>query len=225
MRRGLVAGLICGATWGALVGLACGGSSGTGLFGGQDGAPGDAPNVTADATRADAEGGSPPPSDTRIDPLDVGRSWVFDVEPLDGGIVSGGCTAGVVTTSVLGPGPTIDGSASVRYQPLCDAFLVDAVVEGDRVTGYPVDAGFTPGVIVDGPVQEGHTWQYAANGPTFIWHDAGVVTVPAGTFTDCWARAYVTQSQAQFIYCRAVGLVAVVDTDFGYRALLTSKNF
>jgi hypothetical protein len=95
------------------------------------------------------------------------------------------------------------------------------------VTAYPVDAGVSGGVILDAPVEEGHTWTYSFGGagPQFVWHDAGTVTVPAGTFTNCWARAYVSQSLARFIYCRGVGLIEVDDTDFGYRAVLTSKNF
>src|SRR5262249_23501150 len=156
-----------------------------------------------------------------IDPLDIGRSWVFDVSPLDGGTVAGGCTPGTVSSTVIGPGAPIDGSATVRYQPLCDNFLVDALVEGDRVTAYPVDPGFAPGIIVDSPVEEGHTWNFGGSGPNFVWHSAGTVTVPAGTFNDCWARAYVTASAARFIYCRGVGLIEVDDTDFGYRAVLT----
>jgi hypothetical protein len=222
MRRGLLATLVALTTQGTLFAVACSGPSGTGLFGGNgDGGVGDAPLVTPDAAEVRVDG----PSDNGIDPLEIGRLWVFQVTPLDGGVTPGGCSPGTATSSVIGPGATIDGSATVRYQPLCDTFLVDALVEGDRVIAYPVDAGFAPGILVDAPVQEGHTWSFSGNGPDFVWHDAGTVTVPAGTYTDCWTRAYTTQSQARFIYCRAVGLVQVDDTDFGYRAVLTSKNF
>src|SRR5262245_26677400 len=221
MRRGVFAALVASTAAGAPL-AACSGASGSGLFIGADGAPSDA--QPAEATPNDGPVGDG--GDLRIDPLELGRMWVFDVKAIDGGTITAGCTAGVETSSVVGPGAIHNGSPTVRYKPLCDNFLVDALVEGDKVTAFPVDGGtFSQGVVLDTPVEEGHTWNYAPTGPQFVWHDAGTVTVPAGTFNQCWARGYATGSEARFVYCRGVGLVELEDTDFGYRAVLTSKNF
>jgi hypothetical protein len=222
MRRGLVVGIVASVTAGGYALAACSGSASTGLFAGGDGAPSDGivpEGTSGDGPPADGTG------DDRIDPLVVGHEWIYDVKPIDGGTVRG-CSVGVETSSVVSAGAAYDGSATVRYKPLCDNFLVDALVEGDRVTAFPVDAGaFQPGIVLDSPVEEGHVWSYTSAGPQFVWHNAGTVTTPAGTFPRCWARAYVTASAARFIYCRGVGLAQLEDPDNGYTAVLTSKNF
>jgi hypothetical protein len=155
--------------------------------------------------------------DERIDPLDIGRTWSFKIIPNDGGTN----TCDAQTSAVVGPGLPVDGAATVRYQPFCTPFAVDVIVDGDRVTAYSFDGHFSgPQVIVDPPVEEGHTW---TGGAQFIWHDAGTISVPAGTFTNCWAREIVGGGGTRNIYCRGVGLARSEDPSF--TAVLASKNF
>ena len=217
MRLGIAAIFACSGT--ALV-FACSGSSNPDTDGG---------DASTDVALA-PEGAAPPdgasidaaPPDERIDPLALGRSWIYEVETREGGAP---CTAGVQVSEVLGPGNTYDGSASLRYKPLCTVTVADAIIEGDRFIGYVVDASpAVPLLVLDSPVEEGHAWAYSPGGqPTLVWHDAGTVTVPAGTFTDCWNRDNVNASPGHFTYCRGVGLAAVDDPT--YKATLTSKNF
>jgi hypothetical protein len=224
MRRGIFAAIAAAVSCGSLAVAACSGSASTGLFaGGSDGAA--ATEASAPTDAAPDAGGDGTAPDKRIDPLELGRTWVFEITGSEGGITSAGCAAGTQTSAVVGPGAAHDGSATVRYQPLCSTYLVDALVEGDKLTAFPVDGGVQAGVVLDAPVQEGHSWSYGPTGPQFVWHFVGTIAVPAGKFDDCWARAYVSGSQSRFIYCRGVGLTQLDDTDFGYRAVLTSKNF
>jgi hypothetical protein len=51
------------------------------------------------------------------------------------------------------------------------------------------------------------------------------VTVPAGTFSNCWQTAYVTATGAETTYCAGVGLVFleyVAPSGGGYRLELVS---
>ena len=223
MTKRILAAIALSAPSYALALVACSGSASTGFFTGGDAAAGtDGSPAPSDGggDRGDAQG-----LDNRIDPLEIGRTWTFNVTPTDGGIANGGCAAGTQTSTVIGPGIAQDGLATVRYQPLCDNFLVDALVQGDKVIAFPVDGGAATGVVLDAPVEEGHTWNYGGTGLQFVWHSVGTLSVPAGQFSDCWARAYVTGSQSRFIYCRGVGLTELDDAEFRYRAVLTSKNF
>jgi hypothetical protein len=226
LRRGkLVFVLACGSASCAIVA-----NLGDRTLGDTDGGAGDAAthdgaadDVTGgDGTSTDgAAGDAPVPdvatADDRIDPLELGRTWSFKLLPNDGG----SATCDATTAAIVGPGAPVDGSATLRYQPLCTPFLVDVIVDGDRVTAYSFDGRFTgPQVIVDSPVQEGHTW---TGGAQFVWHDAGTLVVPAGTFSDCWAREIVGSPSSRTIYCRGVGLTRTDDP--GYTAVLQSKNF
>jgi hypothetical protein len=186
-----------------------------------DGATGDdvtgTDGTSIDAPAADAPAPDSAVADDRIDPLEIGRRWSYKLIPNDGGGTACDATAG----AIVGPGAPIDGSATLRYQPLCTPFLVDVIVDGDRVTAYSFDGRFNgPQVIVDSPVEEGHTW---TGGAQFVWHDAGTLVVPAGTFSDCWAREIVGSPATRTIYCRGVGLTRTDDPT--YTAVLTSKNF
>jgi hypothetical protein len=190
---------------------------GGGIDGGGGGDDGPASGDSTTGTDRNA------PPETRIDPLDLGRTWTYDITAADGSAST--CPPGAHSAGIVGPGATIDGGPSLRYQSLCSTFLVDAVVEGDRVTVYPIDGGGGIGskvLILDAPVEEGHTWN-SGGGQMYVWHDAGTVVVPAGTFPNCWARAYSGGQPGQIIYCRGVGLTRV--DDLGYDAVLTSKNF
>src|SRR5690606_35538862 len=58
------------------------------------------------------------------------------------------------------------------------------------------------------PVVDGHSWTIAT-GLTFSWVQVGQVTVPAGTFEDCWQRPITPASDytETTTFCRGVGPV------------------
>jgi len=54
------------------------------------------------------------------------------------------------------------------------------------------------------------------------------VTVPAGTFTDCWTAQQQVSYTAYLTYCRGAGLVRSYSQDLGgngWDAQLASKSF
>ena len=97
-----------------------------------------------------------------------------------------------------------------------------AVVNGDTTKLYYNIFGLVEYLYLDSPVSHGHTWNYVGN--TATWLDAGTVTVPAGTFTNCWRWQTNTPESGYGIYCRGVGLVRRFYPGY-YDAVLTSKNF
>jgi len=60
------------------------------------------------------------------------------------------------------------------------------------------------------------------------WHRETSVTVPAGTFTDCWTANQQVSYAAYLTYCRGAGLVRSYSKDLagdGWDAQLSSKSF
>jgi hypothetical protein len=73
-------------------------------------------------------------------------------------------------------------------------------------------------------------WTLTSSGYTRTWHSAGTVSVPAGSFDDCWRVDQVgtNNDNSTFTYCRGVGLVAEHTDDGsgnGADVVLTSKSF
>jgi hypothetical protein len=177
--------------------------------------PDDAQVGADDATDAAAE------ADEEIDPIAVGHAWTYAVTELGTypACPAGSSTATALTTS------TQDGKAgAVEVQSLCTGAPPSwYFVQGDVVQ---VDVTGTWVLALDAPVQEGHTW---SNGETsFTWHDAGSVTVPAGTFSDCWSATENVAYPAYTIFCRGVGPVhwyTKDDSGDGFEAVLTTRNF
>jgi hypothetical protein len=178
-----------------------------------------------DAGEGALDSGGPP--DTRILPLALGRKWMYSVHVFDGGTPC----PGDPSAEVLGEGTVRDAGPTLRYRSLCLETNRYAAVEvagtGDKLVAYGVsDAGtvlFGPKLYLDAPVEEGHQWNYDP-GVVFEWVDAGTVTVPAGTFHECWKRAQLQPTEPGYVtYCRGVGQVRHTFAD--YEAELTSKNF
>jgi hypothetical protein len=81
-------------------------------------------------------------------------------------------------------------------------------------------------LALDTPVQEGTSWSNGAG--SFTWHDAGSVTVPAGTFSRCWKATENASYTAYTVFCRGVGAVEWYRRDAqgnGFDARLVAKNF
>jgi hypothetical protein len=158
--------------------------------------------------------------DDRIDPIAMGRAWTYQVEELGAFPL---CPSGIHTGSTISEGE-VHGKHAFEVTSLCAN--VDSsfyAVDGDVVQ---VEYQGTWILALDAPVEEGHTWSNGAS--TFTWHDAGSVTVPAGTFDDCWVAEQNVDYDAYTIFCRGVGPVHWHSEDLlgnGFDAVLTEKNF
>lgn len=185
----------------------------TGSNGGPSTPAGDAgADATISPDAATADGGV----DDRIDPIELGRSWTYDVTiigtyPL--------CKAGSHTGQVLGQ-KVVAGKQAFQVQSFCPgAGTSSYAVNGDRVEVYYANTWI---LSLDAPVAEGHTWTDGLT--TYEWQKVGKVTVVAGTFDDCWnAKPQVGESYTTF--CRGIGPVRwhfVDGSANGYDASLTA---
>lgn len=158
--------------------------------------------------------------DTRIDPIEVGHAWTYNVTVLG---FYPACSNGVFVSNALSQS-TVDGKTAVSVQSLCEnAGTFKYSVDGDRVYTYLNNSWKTS---IDSPVTEGHTWSDGFR--DYKWESAGSVTTPAGTFADCWSATVVASYSSYTILCRGVGPVKWHYNDGlgnGYEAILTAKNF
>lgn len=216
---------------------ACGGSETSGVFDGdggpgsigeggtdpgRDGGPGTAGDGGPDgSTTSDGgDGGDGSVKDTRIDPIEVGRSWTYNVTVLG---FYPACSNGVFTSNTL-QSSQLDGKTALHVQSLCkNAGVFKYAVEGDRVFAH-LNGSWK--LSVDSPVTEGHTWSDGFR--DYRWESKGSVTTPAGTFGDCWSATAVVAFTSYTVFCRGVGPVKWHYEDGignGYEAVLTAKNF
>lgn len=147
-----------------------------------------------------------PDADTRIYPLARNRVWSFDVRAVGTGAV---CAPGNYRDEVVGV-TSMDGREVFEVQGWCSAVgTVQMTVQGDLVR---VRYGDDWIVVADEPVQEGHHW--VSTGPvSYTWRDVGTVTVPAGTFDNCWKREQDVTYTAYTIFCRGIGPVRSYSED------------
>jgi hypothetical protein len=158
--------------------------------------------------------------DRRIDPIEVGHAWTYDVRVLGWYPI---CSPGRHTSRTL-ESVTVGGRAGKRVESLCPgagSFVYS--VEGDRVWSRYAGAWRRS---VDSPVRAGHTW--SDDYFDYVWDRVGNVTTPAGTFTSCWKARKLVSYESYTVFCRGVGPVRWHYEDGwgnGYDATLTSKNF
>lgn len=158
---------------------------------------------------------APPPD--AIDPIALDRTWTYRVEIFGS---YPGCSAGTHSGKVIRAGK-YQGRDAFEVQSFCSGFGSSWY----SVAGDVVDIYYKAWLrVLDAPVKEGHTW---SNGAAMVtWRDVGSVTVPAGTFENCF-RAEISAS-SHTTFCRGVGPVRwyIKDTSGnGYEATLTAKNF
>lgn len=220
----------------ALGSLGCGGSDDGAVFAANDGSVlGTLPTAegggaldggAADGAASKQDGGDGAAAadaarkDNRIDPIEVGHAWTFDVT------VRGyfpACDSGIFVSTAVASAP-VDGRAAIDVQSFCpNAGVVKYSVDGDRVYAR---LGGQWRISLDSPVAEGHTWTDGFL--DYRWESKGTITTPAGTFTDCWSATTVASYSSYIILCRGVGPVKWhYDTGFGngYDAILTAKSF
>jgi len=224
---------ILGACFGSLVAVGCGGSGVTIDDSVGDAGPSPSGSTTALPLPGPADGGAdvgafiPDASvakdgavaDRRIDPIEVGRSWTYDVKVLGFYPL---CEAGSHIATARSAKPK-DGKTAIDVTSLCkNAGAYEYAVEGDRVFTYA--AGWR--LSLDAPVAEGHTWSDTLR--NYVWESRGTQTVPAGTFDECWSATVVARYTSYTVFCRGVGPVKWHYEDGlgnGYEAVLTRKNF
>ena len=181
-----------------------------------DEATGDSSSLNeGDTSRAtDRESDAQPADDDVLFPHAAGTWWTYRFvhEP---GATDPGCQEGEWTARIIDV-TTTDGVETVSYLTPCaeddEQNEHTLQFEGDRVL---VIAYEEPYVMLDTPVEDGYSWDtlWASDTYSYTWREAGAVTVPAGTFSDCWDR--VDQATDEYYtYCRGVGRVSSVNADF-----------
>jgi hypothetical protein len=195
--------------WLAMLVLGCGGSpavapDGGGGGGGDSGGGGD-------------RGGGGP--ETRLSPLEVGRTWTYDITS-----TYASCPAGRHDMRVVSAGTT-DGRAAFEVASFCGP------TGHTSVTGNIVEDYYDWGPVgwtrqLDEPVEAGHTWMTTNGSATFgmTYSNEG----SAGGFSDCWRVTQQVSYTSYWIYCRGVGLVTFDLVDLGggtIHAELASKSF
>jgi hypothetical protein len=215
--------------------IGCGGSDAAGVAGASEpSAPapsGDSSPSAPDAaaTAADAgtapgpnpdAGSTPPPKDRRIDPIEVGREWTFDVAVLG---YYPACANGTYKATGV-KAETVDGKQAIYVSSFCPSSPgFHYSVDGDNVWSHYLGEWITSLVA---PVQEGHTWTDGYL--DYEWESKGTVTVPAGTFDECWSATTVASYTSYILLCRGVGPVRWHFEDGwgnGYDATLVAKSF
>lgn len=212
---------------------ACGGSASSGLPS-DDGGAASETSAAADADVPSETGASPSDAsapvdaatvdgaapDLRLDPIEVGRAWTYNVQVIG---LYPACENGLGVATTLSKTQK-DGKTALKVQSLCkDAGTFEYAVENDRVYYHHLGAWR---LATDEPVVAGHTW--SDDTYDYVWENAGTMTVAAGTFTDCWTARRQLPYDSFTTFCRGVGPVQWHFEDGfgnGYDALLANKNF
>ena len=153
-------------------------------------------------------------TDDRLYPLEVGRSWQYDVTS-----TYSSCPAGTREQRVVSKGTT-DGRDTYEVQGFC-GLTGHTNVAGNVVEEY-YDWGPTGWMrSLDEPVSAGHTWTTTNGSATFsmTYSDAG---------NGCWKVTQNVSYTTYWIYCRGVGLTKyeMIDLAGGtIKAELKSKSF
>lgn len=211
----------------ALLLAACGGSSSDPVLQGDPTSP-----ASSSDGGIETDASTPPPSsspdsgvdastkDTRIDPIDVGHSWTWNVTVLG---FYPSCDNGQTVSTVLSE-RMLDGKKAVDLQSLCtNAGVFTYSVDGDRVYSYWDNAWH---VALDAPVADGHSWtdDYA----DFEWKAEGTLKTAIGTFDECYSAKKKVSYPYYTTFCRGVGPVRWHFEDGfgnGYDATIIGKNF
>jgi hypothetical protein len=193
---------------GAIAGTGGSGNSGgartTGTpTGGQEGGSG---GTSGDGGTDGGGGGG---GDSRLWPLEIGRVWSYRVYSQPN------CSSGDHQTTVVGEGQ-LDGKPGYVVAYWCTPSANFTVtVEGNIVHNVA-------GLLLDEPVEDGHTWGYYSYTRKYSY--AGTVKVIAGTFEGCWdvdtglLGRYIT-------FCPGVGEVRLGVSGGEVAVELLSKNF
>jgi hypothetical protein len=203
--------------WLFVLAIALGGCSSGGGGNGSDGG-------TTDLAGGGGSGGGGGGGGTTaaLYPLAVGYRWTYAVSAVGGGAV---CATGNHDQHVVSANPA-GKRAAFQLDNFCTgaAGTYDYSQPGGDALDFYYNATWAP--IIDLPLQEGHMWTYFNS--SYTWHRETSITVPAGTFTDCWTANQNVTYTAYLTYCRGAGLVRSYSQDLGgngWDAQLASKSF
>jgi hypothetical protein len=189
---------------------ACGGSA----MNGDDGGGTDGGTGSDSGSGSGGGGGS-----HVLYPLAVGNSWTYSVEAVGAGSI---CAPGTHEQHVVS-GNMAGGRAAFQMTNFCSGVTATydySAGANDEVDFYYQTSWLT---LVDPTLTEGHMWPYFNT--SYHWHRETSVTVPAGTYTDCWTAVQDVSYSASLTYCRGVGLVRSYSSDLsgsGWDAKLAS---
>jgi hypothetical protein len=230
MRALALGGLLLGFAMG------CGGSSaaevpGSSVPGTDPGTEPGAPTGPASSSTSSSGGtssGSPTPTptppaqpkDRRIDPIEVGRAWTFEVKVLG---IYPLCENGTFEANAV-RAETVEGKQAIYVTSFCPSSPgFHYSVDGDNVWSHYLGEWISS---LQAPVQKGHSWTDGYL--DYEWESKGTVTVPAGTFDECWSATTIASYTSYILLCRGVGPVRWHYEDGwgnGYDATLVAKNF
>jgi hypothetical protein len=180
--------------------------------------PGSPPDAQLDSSSSHMGGGDP----AVLFPLAVGQRWSYSFTNVGGGSL---CAPGLHDQIVVSDDPEGGRSAFQLTNPCTGVIGTNAFSApgGDQVDLYYAGGWET---LVDPMLVEGHSWPYFTS--SYHWEREASVSVPAGTFTDCWTAVQDVSYTAFITYCRGVGAVRNFSRDLngdGWDAKLHSKNF
>ena len=202
------------------VGVAgAGGKSSGGAGGSAAGAAGK--GGTGGSVPPDA-GAGPPPSVERLFPLAVGNVWNYMTTILPNSTGTSPCLAGMHATTITGRA-MFDGQNAFTATHVCAPTTTRYYVE--NASGLEVNVGMAWSVVLPRPIADGSVFT-AASSQEVLGRIADV-TVPAGTFSDCWQTAYLTATGPITTYCAGVGLVSLeydAPNGGGYKLELVSYS-
>ena len=168
----------------------------TSPFGGEDTRFSDDSTETTTAHRFDT-----------LFPHTVGNWWIYRYEYEDEYV--SGCAPGEWTAR-LADMSVVDGKETYQYTNPCVFDEIQRTYslqfDGDQVILVDFE---DPYFMLDEPVEDGAVWETALDGNpySYTWESVGSVTVPAGTFDDCWKRVDMN-TQQYLTYCRGIGRVS-----------------
>ena len=168
-----------------------------------------------------ADSGSGSGSAHGLYPLAMGDTWTFTVTAVGGGsICAPGSHSQAVTSANM-----IGGRAAFQMTSFCTGVggTNNYSLMGDDEVDFYYNGGWLK--LVDPMLVEGHSWPYFNT--SYHWHREGTITVPAGSFDDCWTAVQDVSYTAYLTYCRGAGLVRSYSSDLagsGWDAKLASMQ-
>jgi hypothetical protein len=140
-------------------------------------------------------------------PFALGNTWTFDVAAVGAGST---CSPGTFMQSVVSAN-SIGGRDAFQMTNFCSGAPgpYDYSTPGGDEVDFYYDTAWL--VLVDPMLVAGHSWDYANT--SYTWKRETSVTVPVGTYDDCWTAEQNVTYTAYLTYCRGVGLVHSYSSD------------
>ena len=162
------------------------------------------------------------PGSAKLFPFAANASWTYAVSAVGAGST---CAPGTFSQSVLSANPA-GGRDAFQLDSFCSALAGTtfdySTPGGDEVDFLYMGAWAT---LVDPTLTDGHDWPYINT--SYHWHRETGVTVPAGSFDDCWTAVQDVSYTATMTYCRGTGMVRSYSSDLtgaGWDAELASST-